>query len=342
MKTLIPLTALAALIASTAAYGQTPAYSKPSGYTTQVLKPNKLNYVGINVLTPSLASGAITDIESAGLALQDSKATFLTALPAGKMFTLEIVSGSATGSVREFVAFTKTKVTITASIANLKVGDKYIIRKNPTLQEIFPAGAPLTGGASTPSTADIVRVPNGDGTDTRYWYKTTTTNGPIGWWTTTDGKTRGVQVTSDIPLLYTDGIQVNRRAGVDVNLVLTGQVKTTSSRPYVVTGSNPVSINPPVGATLKNSGLKNYMQGAASSPATADILWVPTKNMNLKGYWYKNSSVGGEIGWYTTTDGITAGTLVTTKVNLSPSCLIQRRGAARFMRISVPSSYADL
>ena len=342
MKTLIPITALAALLASSASFAQTPAFSKPSGYTTQVLKPSKTNYVGLNVITPSLAAGAITATENSKLRLVDSNAAFNTTLQSGKMHTIEIVSGTAVGSVREFIPSSNTKVDISATISGLAIGDKYIIRKNLTLQELFPSGAPLTGAASTPGTADLVQVPDGAGNFTQYWYKTTTTNGAIGWWTTTNGTTRGVEVTTDVPLLYTDGIQIKRRAGVDVNLVITGQVKTTSSRVYVITGSNPVSINPPAGSTLSNSSLSGSF-AASTSPANADILWV----RNLAGtafnrFWRKTSTTGGATEWWKTPDGIAPGTKVTGTVKLSPFCFIERKGSAKFMQIKVPSFYSNL
>ncbi len=342
MKTLIPLTALAMLVATSATYAQSPAFSKPSGYTTQVLKPNRVNYVGINVLTPSLASGSITAIGNSGLSLTDNKASFSAALPTAKMLTIEITSGTAVGSVREFTSFNNTRVTVTAAITGLKVGDKYIIRKNLTLQEMFPNGAPLKGGADQPNTADIVQIPDGAGGFTRYYYKTTSTNGAIGWWTTPNGNTRGTRVTADVPLLYTDGIHVQRRAGVDKNLVLTGQVKLTDSTMYVVTGPNPVSVNPPAGSNLSNSQLAATLQGHATSPATADILWIPRADGMFNRYWRKTSHTGGPIGWYRTPDGVSVGTLVTGTVNLAPFCRIQRKGVPKFIRLRVPPSYSNL
>lgn len=345
MKTLIPITALAALIASSASFAQTPAFSKPSGYTTQLLRPNTINYVGLNVLTPTVAAGAITSFQNSIPAVTDSAANFNTTLEAGKMYTIEITSGPAIGSIREFIhSSNNTRLTISTAISGLLAGDKYIIRKNLTLQELFPAGAPLTGAATSPGTADIVRVPDGLGNFTQYWYKTGTTSGAIGWWTTPNGTSRGALVTTDIPLLYTDGIQIQRRAGVNKNLVLTGQVKTTSSRVYVVTGSNPVSINPPAGSTLANSELSLSLRGHGTSPATADILWVRNASgTSFSRYWRKTSTTGGNIGWYLTPDGVAPGTIVNAgRVNLSPYCLIERKGGARFMEVKVPPFYSNL
>jgi hypothetical protein len=343
MKTIIPLTTLAALVASSTAFAQTPAYSKPSGYTTQVLKPSVFNNVGINVQTPSKASGTITAVSGDFLTLTDSSASLTSALTAGKMHTIEITSGTAIGAVREFSSFTGTTVTISAAITGLAVTDKYIIRQNPTLQEIFPVGL-LTAAAVTPGTADIVWVPNGSGGYDRYWYKSNASQGAIGWWTTVDGTTRGVQVTEDIPLLFTDGILVQRKGGVDKNLVLTGEVKTTGSTPYILQGFNAVSINPPAGLTLFNAGFApgSNFAGAAVTPSTADILWVPNGLGGFTQYWYKTNASQGAIGWWTTSDGVNRGSLVSDDVNLPANCYIQRKSTAKFMAINVPSSYSNL
>jgi hypothetical protein len=58
----------------------------------------------------------------------------------------------------------------------------------------------FTGAALTPPNADILWVPDGLGGFTKYWYKTSATQGAIGWWTTVDGSTRGVQVLADVTL----------------------------------------------------------------------------------------------------------------------------------------------
>jgi hypothetical protein len=207
---------------------------------------------------------------------------------------------------------------------------------------MFPAGAPLTGAAIRPGTADIVWIPDGIGGYTKYWYKTSPERGDIGWWTTVDEISRGVRVTEDIPILYTDGILINKRARGTVALMLTGEVKTTDSSPYIIQGSNPVSINAPTGSTLMNSRLALTLEGGLVAPASADILWVPNGRGGFTGYWYKTSSIDGALGWWTTEDGITRGLQVTKAVRLPPNCIIECRGSAKFIRIRVPITYSTL
>lgn len=340
---LTSLTFLAVAAACGLASAQTTAYTTPVGYTTQTMKPSVFNNVGFNIVTPSLAAGAISDITNSGLTLTDSQANFNTALVAGKMHTVEISSGPSVGYVFEFTSWTNTTINLVSAIPGLQIGDKYIVRQSRTLQGLFPSGAPLTGAALNPTNADVVWVPNGSGGYTQYWYKTSATQGAIGWWTTVDGTTRGVQVTSDVPLLYTDCLLVQRKTGLDQNLVLTGDVKKTPTIPYILTNFNRVSINPPVGLTLFSGGFyPDNFTGAALTPTNADVLWVPDGLGGYTQYWYKTSATQGAIGWWTTVDGTTRGVNVTVDVDLPPGCLIQRKSTPKFMKIAVPSSYSNL
>jgi hypothetical protein len=131
---------------------------------------------------------------------------------------------------------------------------------------------------------------------------------------------------------------------VDKNLVLTGEVKTTGSTPYILQGFNAVSINPPAGLTLFNAGFApgSNFAGAAVNPSTADILWVPNGLGGFTQYWYKTNASQGAIGWWTTSDGVNRGSRVSDDVNLPANCYIQRKGTAKFMAINVPSSYSNL
>jgi len=101
MKTYIPYSLLAALAACGMAYGASTAYTTPVGYTTQALPANVLSLVGVNILTPSVASGLLTGVS--GATLTDSNVNFTTLLTAGKTYVLDIKTGTAAGTVQEFV-----------------------------------------------------------------------------------------------------------------------------------------------------------------------------------------------------------------------------------------------
>jgi hypothetical protein len=294
-------------------------------------------------MTPSLVTGSVTSISNDGLIISDTGVNLITALPANQTYSIEITSGAALGYVFQFNSWSESSVTVGSAIPGLEIGAKYTIRANRTLQQLFPSGAPLTGAALTPTNADIVWVPDGRGGYTQYWYKTNAAQGAIGWWTTNDGVTRGSLVTSVIPLLFTDAILVQRKTAATTSLVLSGEIKKTSSNPLVNTGFNLVSINPPSGLSLFTAGFfPNNFTGAALTPVNADVLWVPDGVGGYTQYWYKTNAAQGAIGWWTTSDGLTRGSLVAEDVQLPAGCFIQRKGTARFMSINVPSFYSGL
>lgn len=344
MKTnqFLPLMA-ALLMAPSALLAQNTATTTPVGYVTQEIRTGTFNVIGFNLMTPALTTGSVTSISTDGLTINDTAANLTSSLPANKTYSVEIISGAAIGYVFQFNTWSQTSITLGSAIPGLDVGAKYIVRANRTLQELFPSGAPLTGAALTPTNADIVWVPNGSGGYTQYWYKTNAAQGAIGWWTTNDGTTRGSLVSTEVPLLFTDAILVQRKSAATTSLVISGEIKKTSSNPLVNTGFNLVSINPPSGLSLFTAGFfPNNFAGAALTPVNADILWVPNGTGAYTQYWYKTNASQGAIGWWTTADGTTRGAQVTEDVQLPAGCFIQRKGTARFMSINVPAFFSGL
>jgi hypothetical protein len=324
-----------ALIAAAAACGlataQTTAYTTPVGYTTQTLETNKFNLVGINLMTPTLVASKVTGVASN--VISDSTINFTTALPAGKMCILEVTSGTAAGTVQEFTDWTGSDITLPAAVAGVAAGDTYRVRVAPTLQEMFPVGF-LTGGVGA-TNADKIWVPNGSGSYTQYWYKT---NAPIGWHTTTTGTNDAGLVTSSVPLVYIDGLLVEKK-NVAKDLVISGEVKTTPSNALVIKGFNPLGVTPPVGLTLFTSGLRPDIAGGVGA-TNADTVWVPTGGGNYVKYWYKTNA---PIGWHTTTTGTNDTGLVTVDVALPPAIYLERKGATpAVITWDVPASYSTL
>jgi hypothetical protein len=341
MKTL-SLSLIAVAAACGLASAQT-AYTTPVGYTTQTLTPNVFNLVGMNVLKPTLAAGQFTAVS--GTTITDSNINFTTTLPAGKMCTLEITSGSAAGTVQEFTSWSGSDITIPAAIAGAAIGDKYAVRVCPTLQESFPIGAGLIAGSVLPGTADKVWVPTGAvGGYTRYWFKTN--DSPPRWRTTPNGTTDGGVAPTEVPLVYTDGVLVEKR-GAAGSLVMTGEVKTSGSNFLTVQSYNVVSIVPPVGLTLFTSGLHvgtntNLPGDIAGSvlPGTADIVWVPTGTGTYNRYWWKTNATPPR--WHTTSNG-TTDTGAASDVNLPPSIFIQQRSSTpKNVSTTVPSFFSNL
>ena len=331
MKTKFTYTLLAAAAVCSWANAQSTAYTAPVGYTTQTLAANSFNLVGINLLTPVAARGTLTNVASA--TLTDSTADYSTALTAGKTYILEVTSGTAAGTVQEFVSWSGSTLTLPAAVAGLAAGDAYTVRAAATLQEVFPVG--FLAGSGLATNADKVWVPTGAGTYTKYWYKTTS---PVGWHTTTTGQNNTGAAPSSVPLVYIDGILIEKK-GTAKDLVMTGEVKTTGSNALVAQGFNLISINPPSGSTLTNSGLVGDIAGSGL-PTNADIVWVPAGNGTYTGYWYKSTN---PAGWCTTTTGSNNAGAVTTDVALTPGVFIQRKSATpKVITLDVPSSYSSL
>lgn len=331
MKSRFALTTLTAVALTGISPAQTTAHTKPVGYTTQTLAANRQNLVGINLMTPVIASGSFTAVS--GTTLSDTNTDFTQAITAGKTAVLEITSGTAAGTVQDFVTWSGNSITLPAAISGAAIDDTYKIRLAPTLQEIFPVGT-LTGSSSAP-TADKVWIPTGAGTYTRYWYKTGTS---AGWRTTTNGTNDTGAVTGDVPLLYIDGIIVEKK-GIAKDLVLSGEVKTTSSNVLLTQGQNLISIIPPTGSTLFTSGLQGDIAGSGSA-STADIVWVPNGANSYIKYWYKSTS---PAGWCTTSTGTNNTGVVAKDVSLPPSVFIQRRSATpKVVSMDVPAAYSSL
>jgi hypothetical protein len=328
-------TTLYSIIAAAAAIGfaqaQT-AYTTPVGYTTQTLAANTFNLVGFNVLNPTIAAGVLTGVSGADLT--DTNANFITALPVGKMCVIEIIDGTAAGTVQEFIAWSVDTITLPSAVAGVAAGNSYRVRVVSALQELFPVGF-LTGSATAPN-ADKVWVPDGMGGYTKYWYKITLP--PVGWHTTSTGSDNTGQVLTDIPLPYIDGILVEKK-GVVKDFVLTGEVKTTGSNALINPAFNLVSIVPPVGLTLFTSGLQSDVLGSATAP-NADKIWVPNGLGGYTKYW--NKITLPPVGWHTTSTGSDNTGQVLVDVPLTPGVLIERKGVAKVFTFNVPSFYNSL
>jgi hypothetical protein len=342
MKTIIPLTALAALVASSTAFAQTPAFSKPSGYTSQTLAPNAFNLVGINVQKPSLVSGSFTAVN--GSILSSAGVDFGAVLPAGKMYVLEITSGVAAGTVQEFVTFSGSTLTLPAPVAGVAISDNFTVRGINTLQELFPSGKLVVSGNLNANAADKVWVPQGNGSYIRYFVKGGASN--PGWHTTPNGSSIGetLAITADIPVLYTDAIIVQTSASPITPLVLTGEVKTTGSNTMIVPGFNLITTVPPAGLTLFTSGLQGQLTPSGNLNANAaDKIWVPQGNGTYIRYFFKGGA--SNPGWHTTSNGSAIGEVaaLTTDVALPPGTFIQRITATNTVfKFNVPSSYSSL
>ena len=242
----------------------------------------------------------------------------------GRIHILEITSGAAVGTVSEISTWTANTITTVdnLSTAGVLAGDTYRIRKAPTLEEIFgtaTSGGPLTAGTS--STADLVYVPTGVPNQyTQYFLSGA-------------GTFRSVvpnALAPNVPIVYLDGLFINRKASGNVSLVVTGEVKPEKAGGRLVTGFNYLGTIHPVGSTIQNSGLENFVLAGTSS--TADLIYVPTGTPNQ----YLQVFRSGAGTWRT----VVPNALAPDPVNLNGAIFILRKGATNApWAINTPSTW---
>jgi hypothetical protein len=326
MKTFIPLFALVVLAASSSLFAQTPAFSKPSGYVTQTLSQG-FNVFGFGLVPPATTTGSFTSVSSNSVA--DSTKDFSALLVAGATYTLEITSGSATlnGTVTEITTFSSgTLNTIdNLSAAGAIVGTTYTLRKAPTLSEVFGTTGSVLAKSNSITTADVLHVPSGGGQYTRYHQRT-----DGNWRNATTNTITGVNST---PLIYLDGAFLERKSASPVDLVLTGQVKTTPTISSIANGFNLLGTVYPAGATLQTLGLENDLVGN-NNINTADVVHIPTGN-------------GTYARYHLRTDGVTWRNATTNTINppsvpITSAIFIERKTTARSLSLTPPVSYSGL
>jgi hypothetical protein len=324
MKHFIPLTAIAAIVASGTVSAQTPAYSKPSGYVTQTLVEG-FNPIGFTLQLPATTSGSLTTVGTTSVS--DSTKNFATLLTAGSLYTLEITSGVATvnGLVTEVAQWTGSQLTTADNLtaAGVAQGSSYVLRKAATLEEIFGTTASVLAKSNAIGNADVVWVPNGLGGYARYHQRAD------GSWRNAD---TGVFPVNTTPLVYLDGVFVQKRTATQVNLVLTGSVKTTPTVSSLSSGFNFYATIYPVGSTLQNLGLDNDL-AKSNAIGSADVVWVPNGTAGYTRYHMRADGV-----WRNAETGV----FPAPTVEITSAVFIQRRGAPTALGLTPPPSYSGL
>ena len=326
MKPIIPFALLGALFAVGAANAQSS--TTPVGYVTQTLVPNQFNLVGLTVHNPVVSAGVL-DAESA-TSVSDTGVDFSALLTAGATYILEL----SDGTIQEIAAWSGDTLTTPQDIsAKVTPGTtSYKLRKASTVSDVFGATnsvglTPTPDG--NPSVADKILIPNAsNGFDTVFYF-----NDGLGveGWLDGDGN-----LAADKVISYPDGLFVQRVAGDPVNLVVTGEVKTTATAGVLVNGFNYLNAVAPVGLTLGTSGLQASLTASADgNPATADNVLLPNASGGYVTAFYFNYGQGVE-GWLDSEGNLAA------DYDLEDGFLVLNRGAAKAFSLSVPTSYSSL
>lgn len=327
-----------ALLAAAAACGLASAaetaYTTPVGYNTQSLLQG-YNVVGLTLQNSPVAVGDFETVS--GTALSDSDVTY--APVAGRTYVLEITTSatpSLVGVIQEIPAASISGSVITTpqdlGALGLAADDTYKLRLAPTLEELFTTTSLSSGGvlqaALNSSSADIVWVPTGTGTYVKYYLHSS-------------GAFRNVATNTaspNIPVIYPDGMYVQKKGATAAALTVTGEVKTVGTNSVVVQGYNLLSVVAPAGLNLWNAGLEDDLQAALNS-SSADIVWVQQPNLSYAKYFRHSSG-----NWRDVAAPTVNLTQVQAEAVVLPSAItIQRKSATSVnIDLNVPANYSSL
>jgi uncharacterized protein (TIGR02597 family) len=239
----------------------------PVGFITLKINGGGMSTVSVPMLSSSLHSGVIYEVN--GATLTDNNASWTTGDyavddPNGNpSHYIEITNHTDPGNVGQIFEITAddgTNKTLTVShdLSEFQ-GASYSIRKCRTIGDIFGDGddVRLTGGSR--AVADILYKVGVDDAGALQWqiyfYQIDLFGfaGGSGW------RRSGSEVTAnmkDVAVLPDEGLVIKRQGAEDVSITLTGSVKTSNSRTPISVGFNLVSLSYPVDSTLENLGLK--------------------------------------------------------------------------------------
>ncbi|RYZ90969.1 MAG: hypothetical protein EOP06_07295 [Proteobacteria bacterium] len=328
---------LAAAAATGMALAQT-AYTTPVGYSTQTLAQG-FNVAGLTLQKSADVAGNFETVTSTQLT--DTGAVYAPVV--GRTYIVEMTSGAQVGSIFEVLASSISGSTITVTTVpatdlvalGVAAGDTYKLRVAPTLEEIFTTTPLASGGTLTTSlnitNSDIVWVPNGTGGFDKYFLRSGT---PATFQRITGTTT--FTAAPNVPLIYTDGIYIEKKLAATASLTVSGEVKKVGSNSTIRAGFNVVSLVAPAGLTLRTAGLEDDLQKALNS-TNSDIVWVQQPNLTYAKYYFNSNATTG--GWRDVATNTNLPAL--TDPILGTSILIEKRAGVSQLDLNVPASYSN-
>lgn len=291
---------------SSAASAQDLPVSRTAGVIDVSLPTNKASLVSIPLVN-IVASGTITSVSGTTLGVSSNLTSSLStaASPhAIKITSRDNQAGTSgygqTGQISANATGAGTSTVTTTAALTPSVGDEFVIYQLETLSSLFGA-PPAAGwnGAGSSASADLVYLDDA-GTLSAYFYKNTTTFGGAGWRLASGGSVS----QNNTVIRPNRGVYVQRRnAGSAFTLRSTGVTLPGNETASVVTGFSIINNPFTVPTTLAGSGLSGYVSGGAAATG-ADILYLETAGV-LTGYFYKNTTTFGGVGWRLVSGGTT-------------------------------------
>jgi len=182
-------------------------------------------------------------------------------------FIVEFTSGPSTGLIKQVTAFSGSTATVIGSLPALTAGTQFVLRKDQTLDSLFPGGAGLKT-ANSVGTADVISVLSSSGLLNRYFYQT-----GYGWRLETDRNlptNPNAKDRAHVRVSLGSGFAFKANAAKTINL--SGEYRGARSQITLEGTSGTIVANPyPVAVTLAESGLAQYLTKNANA-AGADSL----------------------------------------------------------------------
>lgn len=317
------------------AFSQQSAVSGAGGYETLTLRAGQFNVMGLRLHGAQVVSGTFD--ASTDTSLTDNDVNFDDVLTADTTYLVELTGATTSeGTVIEVATWSGNDLTGLGGIVAEDVTD-YTIRPAQTIDDVF--GADNAAGI-TPSTdgttagASVLFVPNGSGGFDRYMY-VDIPNTFSGWLNIATGDAAG-----GVPLNYIDGMILQEKGQDDLSLIVTGMVKTSSTKLPVDQLFTYLGSVYPVGSTLGNSGLGAEV---ASSPdgttGSADIVYLPTDDATGFNRYFHVDIPNTFTGWVSVSTGDGAD-----DVALTSGMIVDQNGTGGAFNANVvaPDFYANL
>jgi hypothetical protein len=317
------------LLAANVTWAQNTATTTPVGYVTKTLPASQFSFVGLTVHHPVLLDTVATDVS----------ATTVSASGVNFDNLLGVHSNTSPTYIIELADGTISEVSNWNSAGLLTVGENltesitpntttFKLRKASTVSDVFGAtnsvGLKADVDGDYAANADLIYIIGAGGTPTIvYYYDDGSTQG----WYTANGDD-----ASQLPIIYADGFYIKRQQGSSLNLVMSGEVKNAPTKGVLIKGYNFLSSVAPVGATLGNSGLSNFLSPDTTGDyqaSSVDNVLIPQANGSfILAYYYNDGDIQG---WYTAA-GDDA-----TNIALDGAFIVLNRGNTKPYTIAIPN-----
>lgn len=329
-KHIIIALASSLLISFSSLSAQASASTDPVGFKTLTVKGNNgITLLGIEFLGESKFTGQVNEVTSNSVLVDGIN--FDELLDSASSYFLEIVSDGDNDGINTLITgWFGSTINLGDDLTGLiDIGSDTIrIFRLPTISEVFDGV--LSGGSAT--TADLIYMPNPDGSGLTGIYYSTGGFFGVGWRQIGAGSTD----KSDLPIYFSDGLYILKRSAGDTRITTSGVVKLNSHQVVVDEGFTTFSTIFPVGTTLSNSGFYDSSSPSksisAGSATTADLVYTDSDgDGSLEGYYYSSGGFFG-VGWRQ----IGAGSLDKSDIPLGSGFGILRRTSPTMISRSAP------